>query len=144
MFVDDYPDATLDEILAHHGVKGMHWGVRRSGVKADAYEIRSARSRLSAKANEYHQAKHNIRKAGARGSAERAMAKEKVAKLKTEFYKNPDRVTATRMTKGEKAAALILGAPTGFVGTAAGIAARSAISRHIEKKQARGGYDKKK
>lgn len=36
MFVDDNPDATLEEILAHHGVKGMKWGVRRGATGGGA------------------------------------------------------------------------------------------------------------
>lgn len=29
MFIDDNPDADLEDILAHFGVRGMHWGIRR-------------------------------------------------------------------------------------------------------------------
>lgn len=30
MFVEDNPDATLEDILEHHGIKGMKWGVHRN------------------------------------------------------------------------------------------------------------------
>lgn len=38
--------STLDEILEHHGIKGMHWGVRRSqgkdGTVASAHPVASS------------------------------------------------------------------------------------------------------
>lgn len=35
------PDITVDEFIAHHGVKGMHWGVHHA--KADAHEFVKAK-----------------------------------------------------------------------------------------------------
>jgi hypothetical protein len=34
MRVDDKTDTLVDDILAHHGVKGQRWGVRRSAPTA--------------------------------------------------------------------------------------------------------------
>lgn len=121
-----------EDFLEHYGVAGMKWGKHRA--KADAYEIRSARARLQAKRHEYSQAKHEVRKTK-RGSAERVAAKAHVAKIKSDFYKNPDRVTASRLTRGEKAIVALTG-PLGW----ANIAATSAISRRIEQKQETGQY----
>ena len=138
-----------EEVLAHFGKKGMKWGVRRtppsgsrsavtskfnkknpsSGAKADA--IRLAR----AKSNVNFQKAYKVK----RGTK----AERKAAKLT--YLKSPDRATALRMTRGEKVVTGILAgvfAPTIIVPVAAGVGAggQYAFRRHVEKKQARGGY----
>lgn len=137
MYDDDKPELD-DDLLMHYGVAGMKWGKHRA--KADGLEIKAARTRLQAKQIEYRQAKKAIRKAPK--GEDKDAAKANVAKLKTDFLKNPDRVTASRMTKGEKTVALLLTVPTGGLGGVAAIAARSAASRRIEQKQDDGKYDK--
>ena len=123
------------EVLEHHGTKGMKWGVRQefrarnptSGQKADA--IRLAR------------AKSNVKLQKATKIKGGSSAQVKAARLT--FLRDPDRATALRMTRGEKVAAAIVAgvippaAP--FIGI--GVTGQYAVRRHIEKKQARGGYN---
>jgi hypothetical protein len=33
LFVDDNPEASLDDVLAHYGVKGMKWGQHKDGLR---------------------------------------------------------------------------------------------------------------
>lgn len=126
--------------LVHHGTKGMKWGVRRSPVaqkfnrrhpdsanRADA--IRTARGRTLNRAIKVS----NINKGA---------TKKQKKDLKAAYLRNPDRATALLLTRGEKItigilAATVIGAPT----AAAAVGTRVAIRRHIEKKQARGGYN---
>jgi hypothetical protein len=124
------------EELAHYGVIGMKWGKHR--VKANAAQIRSARRRLGKEQEALFEKQDNV-KSLQKGSAARIKGEKELAKQTTAFLKNPDRVTATRLTRGEKAVFLILGGPVGV----AGIAATSAVSRRIEKKQDDKRYDKK-
>lgn len=137
MFVDDNPDASLDEILAHHGVLGMKWGKHRA--KGNSIDVRAARSRtFTANHNlEQQQSKaQNIRDPKKRAAALKDVEKQRVKNLK-----NPDRVLAARLTRGEKAASALLLTP---MGAGALIAATSAHSRRIERKQEKGKYDPKK
>jgi len=118
--------------LEHYGVVGMKWGQRRKG---NAYDIRRARQSVKKTDQAYRDAKE-VAKRTHRGN--RAAAKVLAQEKKMEALKNPDRVLANRLTRGEKAAVLLL-APFGMTT----IAVTSAYSRRIEQKQDTGAYDKK-
>jgi hypothetical protein len=75
-----------------------------------------------------------------RGTPERDKANQKLNQMNVAFLKNPNRAVAARLTRGEKAIAIILLTPAG---AAAAIGATSAISRRIEKRQDDKSYDKK-
>jgi hypothetical protein len=126
MFVEDNPEATLDEVLAHYGVAGMKWGRRRA--KANGSDIREARVNLHKQRVDIHKAKKAARQIN--DPTSKAMAKAKVGEMKSAFLNNPDRVVAARLTRGEKAIALLL-LPAG--GTS--VAVTSMHSRRIEYKQ---------
>jgi hypothetical protein len=140
MIHDSQP--TLEE-LRHYGVLGMKWG--KSRAKATGTEIRKARRDFEGKRADYWDAQKAVRKTTKRGSAEREAGNKKTADMRLALLKDPDRVTASRLTRGEKAIYAAL-AVTG-VGTApalVALAGTSAVSRRIEKKQDDGAYDKKK
>lgn len=115
------------EDLKHYGVLGMKWGQRKT---ASGKEILAARRRL-AKDQQHRLGQMDKLLDTKRGSKERKSAEKKLADMYASFLKDPDRVIAARMTRGEKFAALIIGGPIGL----AGIAATSAHSRRIEAKQ---------
>lgn len=114
--------------LEHYGTKGMKWGVRK---KVTGRDIRSARARLGLEQDKLFNKARDVK---ATGRGQKAYEKQKTA-----FLNNPDRVLATKLTKGEKAAQVILAGPIGLVT----IGAVSAYSRNIAKKQATGAYNKK-
>ena len=97
--------------LAHYGVKGMQWGKRKAddsgGVttarKPSKAEISDARLTVAQQSLKLRQTKSRA-KSFDKGSAERILADKRYSEMKTEFLKNPDRITASYMTKGEKAA----------------------------------------
>jgi hypothetical protein len=123
---------SLDEALAHFGVLGMKWG--RTRARGDAFDIRAARSNVAASAQRVHQAQKKANRIS--NPKERAKAQKKAKELKVSHLNNPDRVLAARLTRGEKAVAILLG-----VGTL-GIGATSATSRRIERKQELGKYNR--
>lgn len=131
-FLEHFGLELTEEQLAHYGVVGMKWGQRKKG---NAYDIRQARASVEKTNRAYRDAKENAKRTH-RGN--RAAAKIKAQELKIAALKNPDRVLAARLTRGEKAIALLF-TPIGM----SAIAVTSAYSRRIEQKQETGAYDKK-
>lgn len=122
---------SLDE-FAHYGVLGMKWGKHRA--KATPTEIRKARRNVRNQMEKLSDKKAEVKRTG--------KGEKQLAKMKTDFLKNPDRVVAARLTRGEKAVIMILAGPAAPISIAA-IGSTSAISRRIERKQETGAYNKK-
>jgi hypothetical protein len=77
------------------------------------------------------------------GSSARKALEKKLSEKHQEYLKNPDRAIASRMTRGEKATALLFGTSTGIglAVTIGSIAGTSIASRRIEKQQEDGAFD---
>lgn len=134
-FLNEEDKPSLEDAIAHSGVKGMKWGVRK---KPTAHDIRTARRSVDQQRDNIKVQKKQVKQL-AKGSKERTAGEKKLSDMKTSFLKNPDRVTAMRLTKGEAAVTILFSSP---LGSAASIGAIAARRRSIAKKQARGAYDK--
>lgn len=133
---------SLDEALAHFGVLGMKWGKTRA--KASTVQIHAARQRVGVQKAKLKRTEASAARIS--DDKKRQVAEKSAAKMRTAYLKNPDRVTAARMTRGEKAAITLLTAATFGVASPvvfAPLAVTSAHSRRIERKQETGKYDKK-
>ena len=86
-----------EALLEHYGAKGMKWGVRKERVTGK--QILGARNRQAARAAASRRAPKGSRAANA---------------AKKDFLTNEDRVTASRMTVGEKWAVSFIGGPLGL------------------------------
>lgn len=128
MFVDDNPDANLDDVLAHYGVLGMKWGQRKKATTAD---IHAARRSVGQAQRQYGHLEDKMTYGTTENKAKNAQLEKQMKALDEHFMKDPQRAIATRMTRGEKAALLLLTGPIG----AAVIVGQSAVTRRIEYKQ---------
>lgn len=115
---DNLGDTPINE-LAHFGVKGMKWGVRRTDAqlgnsgkksKPTTADIKESRARL-ASANAVKKVKTDQIQSKINWRSEKSItdAISKINKIETDALNNPDRVTAARMTKGEKLATVLTG-----------------------------------
>lgn len=96
--VNDEEKPSLEE-LRHTGVKGMKWGVRKK--RSTTQEIIGARMRQHSRFNSF------VESTGAStdpttSAAARAAADKKAKLVERQFNTSEDRVTANRMTSGEK------------------------------------------
>jgi hypothetical protein len=128
---EDKPD--LDELM-HYGVLGMKWGQRKKG---GGKEIRKARRNLRGERRKLNSVEEARREAP-KGSEARTKLDKKLNTLQREYNKNPDRVLANRLTRGEKLASVLLLGPVGLVA----IGGTSARSRRVEQKQETNKYNK--
>lgn len=141
------------EELTHYGVKGMRWGVRRSDAqlaKATKPKGKAGKepSKSKQKTNRIKQARGRSAKQEVRvqkAKAELLLAendkqrKGAAKKLETEYGKyvnSPDRTTAARMTRGQKAAvgagALLATVMTTPVGGAAFLAGAAGGNKYVK------------
>lgn len=126
----------VDDFLEHFGVKGMKWGVRRDKPSTNA--IISARTRVAGRQRQLQSQADKLNLA----TSEKSRNKEAktFAKMEADFLKSPDRVTAARMTRGEKYILGFLAVGVPGVGTAAAAGAvagrtvaRKAVERQVNK-----------
>jgi len=116
------------DVLEHYGVKGMQWGVRKK--KPTSAEIHSARQRQAQRARELQ--RHDDVASTASSPAVRAKAIKEARRVAIELQTSEDRVTAARMTTGEKVAATILGGPLGLAVIVARGSAARATAREVD------------
>lgn len=121
--------SVLDEnLLEHHGIKGMKWGIRKHKTGG---EIRTARRSVMKDRLALEDAKAAVRRGEAPKSA--------IADAKLAYLKNPDRATALRMTRGEMVVSTILLTPLTTLAIAAPTQLRS---RLVESRLKDQSYDK--
>lgn len=137
-----------DEFLAHYGVKGMKWGVHRARKPSSSDEIKDARARIQSKQAKLGEQRRAVKKAKKAGDTKaQARAEKKMSDMKVDFLKDPDRITASYLTKGEKVAIGVLSiaaGPVSLAGVAAGRGVEAIARNKVAQRQATGYYDKKK
>lgn len=106
---ENKPDSPTEVVLAHVGVKGMKWGVRRANPSGG--QIKLARTRQAQRFNKILEA--DDRRIVGETTKTQHVKERKTAER--EFKAHEDRVTASRLTNGEKAALIFLGGPVGAV-----------------------------
>lgn len=123
------------QALVHAGVKGMKWGVRKTRVSRG--EIHGATQRQEKRrvdwANETHASKT------ATTASARASAANRAKKIERDFNTNEDRVTATRMTRGEKIALAIVAGPAGLALIGTNKLVEKHVERSVDKERAKKG-----
>jgi hypothetical protein len=125
--------------LEHYGVKGMKWGVRKERPSGD--EIQDARVRVYNQQRDIRRARKANRKSTKRGSVERAKGEKKVGQMELKLLKDPDRITASRITNGEAFVSLVLLTPGGAAGYLGGRALATKLVETEVKRARRGDYD---
>lgn len=124
----------LDDALAHVGVKGMKWGVRKKRATSD--QIREARVKVRNQESQIN--KQASRVDNAKTAKSRAAAQKKHHEMSMSYLKSPDRETASRLTTGEKVALAVIavGIPgPGTLGAGAYAGLSIGSNRSVRKQQ---------
>ncbi len=139
---------SLEEAIEHYGVKGMKWGVRKSGKRGSSSgKLSKLNKKLDKRDAEIGKARASVKKSREELSVARSVhyrtrvtkgrsevarqSKAELKKAKMNFLLNPNRVTAAKLKSGE----ILVDAV--FLGTAtsASIQNQRAISRQQERLQ---------
>jgi hypothetical protein len=96
--------------LAHHGVKGMHWGDRKGPSSS---EIHSARSRNNDRMASLDDKARRLSMAKTTGEKQSLL--RDIHSISKEGIDSKDHETAAHLTGGEKLASSLLGGPIGAV-----------------------------
>lgn len=138
----DVGSMSIDEALAHFGVKGMKWGVRNS--RPSGSEIVKARNRLAKEKSSIRAQKKAVRKASRPETKEKRKAE--LEKMKIAHLNNPDRATALRINKGQIAlnGIMLSIAPTPVTAAAIGsnLTTQYVTRKVVERKQKTGAYNR--
>lgn|SRR5512136_812213 len=97
------------EYLVHAGVKGMKWGVRKENPSGN--QILNARYRQSLR--EQAIGAHEAESFLGTTAKSRSASKDAVRQIQLEYHLNEDRITAARMTRGERINAILMAGPAG-------------------------------
>lgn len=120
----------LDE-LAHFGVKGMRWGVRRGLTTAQDRKNLESRKVIDKMTRQRDVAL--IKSANPFSSSEKRKEMRALGKqIQTDIKNSPHLAPSIRMTAGEKVAVTLLGGPAGL----GGVLINEAFARGVERRQA--------
>jgi hypothetical protein len=118
----DEDKPSLEE-LAHHGVKGMKWGVRRQMRRERNQQIKTARRNIANRQAEIHAIERRANKT--KSASERAKLDALSTKKAAELFNHPDQTTAARLTSGEKfTTALLIGGSAAVIGASGAVGSR--------------------
>jgi len=118
--------------LVQSGVKGMRWGVRKANPST--LDIAVARNNQERRSLDLNTLNNQLKTA--RTSAERKRIEKQLHAKAVDFQTNEDRVTAARLTRGEKAVALILTGPIGLVTIGAHSVEAKRVRKEVDKMRA--------
>lgn len=131
------PSSPTEVVLAHVGVKGMKWGVRRTNPTGG--EIRGARARQALRKQRFNRSVDRVNRSVSKGDRKTTAAAVKdLRKNKKEFLTNEDRVTAARTTRGEALAHIVLLGPLALVTLPAMKVRQVAVTRSVDRERASG------
>lgn len=136
-----FTNPSLDE-LTHFGKKGMRWGVRKDYPSGKT--IREARRSTNAQRGDIMAKRGKLALHAVLGKPT-GRDKTNLSKAKLKYLKNPDRLVAAKLTKGESVTAVVLAlSGVGTVPIATFVASNTVGSRIVSKRQQSGYYDRKK
>lgn len=121
MILGEEEKRSLDE-LAHHGVKGMHWGVRKGPTTSD---IRSAQARHNDRIDRLDS--EATRLSFAKSTTEKQRILNGIHDIANEKGAHEDATTAARLTRGEKFTTTVLSG-----GLATSLASRNMKKQGLE------------
>lgn len=112
--------------LFHSGVKGMKWGVRKA--KPTNSEIRAARKRQDLREDRITNADMKLNASGGRSKK----YKDEAHKAAVDWETNEDRVTAARITTGEKFLHVALLGPLALVSIHGANAYARSVAKEVD------------
>jgi hypothetical protein len=117
----------VEDFLAHHGVKGMKWGVRRAEGHVSGSEVKAARTRLHSDLDSIEHHAAAIRASGSTAEKNRHLAA--IHEIANRSLKNGDDDKGTRLTVGKGVLTALGGqlvVPIPAVGAGGALAAHAA------------------